>query len=69
MSKSLLNKAEVRRVALVACNRRYENMDASWKKYYLPRRVGKAFYERIEYICLAAILAEVNNRPSKGLTL
>ena len=69
MAKSLLNKAEVRRVAIVACNRRYENMPPSWKKYYMPSRVGKKFYERIEYVCLAAILAEVNNRPSKGLTL
>lgn len=69
MSKSLLNKAEVRRQAIVACNRRYEHMAPSWKKFYLPRRVSKAFFERIEYVTLSAILAEVNNRPSKGLTL
>lgn len=69
MSKSLLNKAEVRRVAIVAANRRYENMPASWKKYYMPTRVGKKFYEQLEYVVLSSILATVNNRPSKGLTL
>ncbi len=69
MSKSLLNKAEVRRVAIVACNRRYETMDAKWKKYYMPSRVSKKFYDEVEYATLSCILAIVNNRPSKGLTL
>ena len=66
---SLINKAEVRRQAIIACNRRYENMNAQWKKYYMPRRVSKKFLDEVEYAALACMLAIVNNRPSKGLTL